>query len=61
MKTWENAAVVELEISATAEGGQNLNKPDGYWTDVNTNQLYSSYASGGSTTGNSIIVIKPQV
>ena len=58
MKTWENAAVVELEITATAEGGKNIQKVDNYWTDKNTGDLYASYASGGNTTGEQFEVIK---
>lgn len=58
MKTWESAAIVELEISGTAEGGKNLQQVDNYWTDKNTGDLYASYASGGDTTGEEFEVIK---
>lgn len=58
MKTWESAAIVELEISGTAEGGRNLQQVDNYWTDKNTGDLYASYASGGDTTGDQFEVIK---
>ncbi len=58
MKKWEKATIIELNISETAEGGKNIKKADHYWTDVNTNELYASYASGGTTTGDSIIVDK---
>lgn len=58
MKTWESAAIVELEISGTAEGGKNLQQVDNYWTDKNTGDLYASYASGGDTTGDQFEVIK---
>lgn len=58
MKVWENAELVELEISATAEGGRNIEKIDNYWTDKNTNDLYASYASGGDMTGDEFEVIK---
>lgn len=46
MKAWMNADVVELNISATAQGGQNLTKVDGYWNEKDSNTLYASYASG---------------
>ena len=58
MKTWENAELVELEINATAEGGKNIQQIDNYWTDKNTGDLYASYASGGSATGDKFEVIK---
>ena len=61
MKVWERAEVIELSISATAEGGKNIEKVDNYWTDVNTGDLYASYASGGDTTGDDIVVTKPQI
>lgn len=46
MKTWMNAEVVELNIAATAQGGKTLTTPDYHWTDKETGDLYSSYASG---------------
>ena len=58
MKVWNNAELVELEISATAEGGKNILKVDHLWTDKETGDLYASYASGGNTTGDEITVIK---
>jgi len=58
MKAWENAELVELEISATAQGGKNLDQIDNYWTDKNTGDLYASYASGGNKTGEEFEVIK---
>ena len=58
MKVWNNAELVELEISATAEGGKNIQKIDNYWTDKNTGDLYASYASGGDKTGEEFEVIK---
>ena len=58
MKVWNNAELVELEISATAEGGKNIQKIDNYWTDKNTGDLYASYASGGNKTGEEFEVIK---
>ena len=58
MKTWENAELVELEINATAEGGNNIQHVDNYWTDKNTGDLYASYASGGNKTGEEFEVIK---
>lgn len=58
MKTWNNAEIVELQIAETAEGGKNLQKVDHLWTDKETGDLYASYASGGETTGDDIIVIK---
>lgn len=58
MKVWNNAELVELEISATAEGGKNIEKIDNYWTDKNTGDLYASYASGGDMTGDEFTVIK---
>lgn len=58
MKTWESAAIVELEISGTAEGGKNPQQVDNFWTDKNTGDLYASYASGGNTTGEEFEVIK---
>ena len=58
MKAWENAELVELEISATAEGGKNIQQVDNYWTDKNTGDLYASYASGGNATGEEFEVIK---
>lgn len=58
MKTWESAAIVELEISETAEGGKNIQQVDNYWTDKTTGDLYASYASGGDTTGDEFQVIK---
>ena len=58
MKVWNNAELVELEISATAEGGKNIQKIDNYWTDKNTGDLYASYASGGDKTGDQFEVIK---
>lgn len=56
MKTWENAELVELNISLTAQGGKNIEKADKVWTDVNTGDLYSSYASGGDASGDPIDV-----
>ena len=58
MKTWESAAIVELEISETAQGGKNLDHVDNYWTDKETGDLYASYASGGDKTGDEFQVIK---
>lgn len=58
MKVWNNAELVELEISATAQGGKDIANIDNYWTDKNTGDLYASYASGGNTTGDEITVIK---
>lgn len=58
MKKWENAELVELDITLTAEGGKNIQKIDKMWTDKNTGDLYSSYASGGNTTGEEFEVIK---
>lgn len=58
MKTWESAAIVELEISETAQGGKNLEQIDNFWTDKETGDLYSSYASGGDKTGDEFQVIK---
>lgn len=58
MKVWNRAELVELEISATAQGGSNLQEIDNYWTDKNTGDLYASYASGGNTTGDEFEVIK---
>uniref|UniRef100_UPI0040577532 hypothetical protein n=1 Tax=Acetatifactor sp. TaxID=1872090 RepID=UPI0040577532 len=63
MKTWENAAVVELNINATAEGGRNLNDIDNIYTDRNTGDFYASFASGGNAsnddaTGGDITVIR---
>lgn len=58
MKNFTEAALVELEISETAEGGKNLQKVDHLWTDKATGDLYASYASGGATTGDPIDVIK---
>lgn len=58
MKTWENAELVELNISETAQGGKNILRVDQYWTDKNTGDLYASYASGGDKTGNEFTVIK---
>jgi len=58
MKTWESAAIVELEISETAQGGKNLDQVDNYWTDKETGDLYASYASGGDMTGDEFQVIK---
>ncbi len=46
MKTWINADVVELNISATAQGGSTLTEVDNYWTDSETGDLYASYSSG---------------
>lgn len=48
MKTWMNADVVELNISATAQGGRDVENVDAYWTDNATGDLYASYASGSS-------------
>lgn len=59
MKTWNNAELVELEINETAQGGKDIENVDNYWTDVNTGDLYASYASGGTKTGDEIEVIKP--
>ena len=58
MKTWESAAIVELEISETSQGGKNLQSIDNYWTDKTTGDLYASYASGGDATGDEFQVIK---
>ena len=58
MREWKNAEVVELNVSATAQGGKNLAKIDHFWTDSTTQDLYASYASGGTTIGDSIEVIK---
>ncbi len=58
MKTWENAELIQLNISETAEGGKNLQELDNYWTDKNTGDLYASFASGGNKTGDSFEVIK---
>lgn len=58
MKTWENAELVELNISLTAEGGKNIEQIDKYWTDKETGELYASYASGGDMTGDEFTVIK---
>lgn len=58
MKNFTEAALVELEISETAEGGKNLQKVDAYWTDKKTGDLYASYASGGDATGTEFEVIK---
>lgn len=58
MKRWNNAEIVELNITATAEGGQNIQQIDKLWTDKETGDLYASYASGGDTTGDPITVIK---
>ena len=58
MKNWINAELVELSIGETAEGGQNLQLVDNYWTDKNTGDLYASYASGGNATGEEFEVIK---
>lgn len=58
MKTWENAALVELEISATAEGGRNSEVIDNIYTDKITGNAYASFASGGNAGGDEIIVIK---
>lgn len=58
MKTWENAALVELEINATAEGGRNLEFVDGIYTDRATGDAYASFASGGNAGGDEITVIK---
>ena len=57
MKTWNSAELVELEISATAEGGKNIEQVDKFWTDKNTGDLYASYASGGSAKGDEFEVI----
>ncbi|MCI6517399.1 MAG: hypothetical protein MR442_09535 [Lachnospiraceae bacterium] len=59
MKKWGNAELVELSISETAQGGKNVQRVDKYWTDKTTSDLYSSYASGGNTTGEEFEVIKP--
>lgn len=58
MKTWTNAELVELNIGETAQGGKNLDSIDNYWTDKNTGDLYASYASGGTMTGDEFEVIK---
>lgn len=58
MKTWENATLVELEISATAEGGCNREVVDHVYTDKITGHTYMSCASGGNAGGDEIIVIK---
>lgn len=58
MKTWENAALVELEISATAEGGRNIDMIDNIYTDKVTGDAYASFASGGNAGGDEITVIK---
>lgn len=58
MKTWENAALVELEINATAEGGRNLDFIDNVYTDKVTGDAYASFASGGNAGGDEITVIK---
>jgi len=59
MKNWENAQLVELEISETAQGGRDIESVDNLWTDVNTGNLYASYASGGNGVGNGFIEVKP--
>lgn len=41
-----NAEVVELNIVATAQGGDSLTTPDNQWKDKETGDLYTSYASG---------------
>lgn len=51
MKTWESAAIVELEISETAQGGRNIQQVDNFWTDKETGNLYASYASGSNDNG----------
>lgn len=58
MKIWENSEIVELTVAETAEGGRNLQQVDKLWTDVKTGELYSSYASGGDTTGEEFEVTK---
>lgn len=58
MKTWENAALVELDINATAEGGRNLEHIDNIYTDRTTGDAYASFASGGNAGGDEITVIK---
>jgi len=58
MKIWENAALVELEISATAEGGRNADVIDNIYTDKITGDAYASFASGGNAGGDEITVIK---
>ena len=58
MKKWEKAEIELLNISETAQGGQNVQQIDNYWTDKNTQDLYASYASGGNMTGDEFEVIK---
>lgn len=58
MKNFNNAELVELNITETAEGGKNIAQVDKLWTDKATGDLYASYASGGDTTGDPITVIK---
>ncbi len=58
MKTWENAALVELDINATAEGGRNIEQIDNIYTDRTTGDAYASFASGGNAGGDQITVIK---
>lgn len=58
MKTWTNAELVELNIGETAQGGKNIKEVDNYWTDINTGNLYASYASGGDKTGD-LIDVRP--
>lgn len=58
MKKFVEANLVELNITETAEGGQNVEKVDKFWTDKETRDLYASYASGGDTTGEEFTVVK---
>ena len=52
MKVWKNAELLELNINETAEGGRNLEKVDGIYTDSITGNFYASFASGVSKTEN---------
>jgi len=58
MKTWTNAELVELSITATAEGGRNLDCIDNIYTDKITRDAYASFASGGNAGGEEITVIR---
>ena len=60
MKVWKDAELLELNINETAEGGRNLEKVDGIYTDTITGNYYASFASGNTNaeTSGDITVIK---
>lgn len=55
MKTWKNPEIIALDIKKTSQGGRNESAPDGNWTDQN-GHAWTSFASGGSGSGDPIII-----